>query len=178
MSYDQFKKEPDTDSLVRLTALAEELENRKNKVAQLDDELKRELEQVKRLEEREIPELMDLIGIAQFRTADGTELKIEEKLRASIPKDRTGEAVEWLEKNGHSGIVKCQIFAMFDKGAADDAELLAKELAQRGFTAGQKYEVHPQTLAKLCRDFDKSGVDYPEDVFGVFRQRLAKFSRE
>lgn len=179
MSYEQFAKPaPDADSLAQLSALADELDAKKLELAEIQDQLSRATEAVKSLEERQIPELMDLIGIKSFVTTSGVRIDVDEKLSASIPKDRFSEAIEWLEDNGHSGIIKSQIFALFDRGEVEVANELIRELKDRGFSAGEKYDVHPQTLAKLFRDLDKSGVDFPEDVFGIYRRRVAKLTRK
>ena len=45
-------------------------------------------EELRDIAERQVPELMDQIGIGEFKTTTGLKIKIDETIRASIRRER------------------------------------------------------------------------------------------
>jgi hypothetical protein len=178
MSYEDFNTETPTDSLERLTNLAAELNDAEDQAMLIEEELKAAKERVRELSEREIPELMADVGMETFVTKEGLKISVREKIHASIPKTRIEEAVAWLERNGHGGMIKSEVTAAFGREDRDLAQELLERIRGEGMTAKETATVHPQTLMKLLNDLDAEDVEFPMDVFGAYRRRVAKVTRK
>ena len=123
-----------------------------------------------------VPDLMDKLGIAEHKTVDGKELKMSEVLRGSIPEANLPKALDWLDSNGHEKLIKRTITIDFGKGDEAWAKKFERDCAKRKkpLNLKRKRGVHPQTLQAFVRGQLEEGVDFPMDLFGVFRQRFAK----
>lgn len=160
--------------LSQLHELAEKQIAAEAEVARAEAELQKAKDVLKDLCEFKVPELMDSIGLEEFKTRTGVRIKVEEKIRASIPKARTLEAFAWLRENNHAALIKRFVKVEFGKGEDEKADELLKELAKLGFSGEQDASVHAQTLAAFVRERLKDGKELPLDLFGVYRQRVSK----
>ena len=159
--------------LSQLSLLAEQQAAAAAKVADLEAQLNAAREELKDIAERQVPELMDQIGVAEFRTASGLKIKIDETIRASIPKAKAPLAFAWLKANGHGGLIKRVVAVQFGKGEDEKAEELHKQL-ESAYPVEDSAAVHPSTLAAFVREKLRDGEELPLDLFGVHRQRVAK----
>lgn len=159
--------------LSQLSQLAELQAAAASKVAQLEAQLNSAREELKDIAERQVPELMDQVGVAEFKTASGLKIKIDETIRASIPKAKAPLAFAWLKANGHAGLIKRVVSVAFGKGEDEKAEALHHRL-QGDFEVDDVANVHPSTLAAFVREKLREGEELPLDLFGVHRQRIAK----
>lgn len=162
--------------LSQLQDLAEQQAEAEAEVARIEAQLNAAREKLKDLAERKVPELMDQIGIEEFRTRTGLKIKIDETIRASIPKARTAEAYAWLIANNHEALIKRSVVVEFGKGESDKASELASYLTKQGYAPDNEAKVHAQTLSAWVREKLKAGNEVPLDLFGVFRQRVSKIS--
>ena len=160
--------------LSQLTQLAEQQAAAQSKVADLEAQLNKALEELRDIAERQVPELMDQIGIGEFKTTTGLKIKIDETIRASISAMNAARAFAWLRENGHAALIKRTLKVDFGKGQDDDAEALAKELMEKGLDADDKTAVNPQTLAAFVREKLRDGQEIPLDLLGVHRIRISK----
>ncbi len=130
------------------------------------------------LVERQIPELMEQIGMEKFSTSGGLNITIREVVRASLGTGQAKEtAIDWLEENGHGAIVKLGVEVPFGRAQQDreQAQALVKTLHGSGLTqAAFMRKVEPSTLGALVRELLSEGRPIPEDRFNVHRQRIAK----
>src|SRR5690606_25635481 len=72
--------------LSQLQSLAEQQASAAARVAELEAQLNKAREEYRDLAERQVPELMDQIGMAESKTATGLKITVSETIRASIPK--------------------------------------------------------------------------------------------
>lgn len=158
----------------KLQVVAEKQMAAEKKVARLAKELEDAQKELKAVAEIELPELMDSIGIEEFKTSSGILIKVDEVIRASIPKPRAGEAFMWLRDHDHAALIKRKVIVEFGKGEDEKAAALTAELSRKGLEVEDKSDVHAQTLSAFVRDKLSKGEDIPLDLFGVFRQRVAK----
>ena len=159
--------------LSRLARLAEEQARAEAEVSRLEADLSRARDVVRDLAERQVPELMDAIGIADFKTSTGLKIEVSETIRASIPKALASRAFDWLRNHGSAALIKRKISVTFGKGEDEKADDLRVQLGER-FEFEDDSSVHPATLASFVREKLRSGEDVPLDLFGVHRQRVAK----
>lgn len=157
-----------TDLADKMTAAESEME----KYQALLDEAK---ENHRRITEKEIPEALDGLE-GDIKLPDGRVIQIAEKIRTHLSADSKPAALDWLDNNGHSALVKRRFIIEFGKGEDKWADKFANDLAKRKKPLNVKRErnVHPQTLTAFVKQSLEDGEDLPLKLFGVFRQRFAK----
>lgn len=159
--------------LSQLSQLAEKQAAAAARVADLEAQLNAAREELRDIAERQVPELMDQIGIDEFKTTTGLKIKIEETIRASIPKAKAHLAFAWLKEHGHAAMIKRVVSVSFGKGEDEKAEELRQRLAEE-FEVEDAASVHHSTLTAWVREKLREGEEVPLDLFGVHRQRVAK----
>ena len=176
--YDDFDALPPagSNSLGALGELVEKQKRLEVELADLEDKVAKKKEELRDVSEREIPELMDQFNISQFQTGDGMVVKVDEKIRASIPKARREQAYSWLENNGHGNLLKRQLICEFGREQEKQAQELEREIREREgqFNVKTEKQVHSQTLSSWVREKLQNGEEVPQDLLGVHRQRYAK----
>lgn len=171
---DYVQPQSEGGELTQLQKLAERQASAAARVAELEAHLNKAREELKDLAERQVPELMDQIGITDFKTATGLQINIVETIRASIPKARAPLAFLWLKENGHAALIKRVVKVAFGRGEDERAEALQKQLAGEEYQVEDDASVHPSTLAAFVREKLRDGEEIPLDLFGVHRQRESK----
>lgn len=164
------------DNLMKsLVGLADDLEAAEAEVERLQALMDEATENVRRLKEKDIPNLVDGLD-AELTLPDGRVIKVAEHIRASIGGERAGPALAWLAKNGHGSIIKRQFIVEFGKNQEEFAQKFEKELKDRPerLNVKRKNSVHPQTLLSWIKEQLASGKDIPKETFGIFRQRIAE----
>lgn len=151
-------------------ALAAEIET-------LEMAVKEKKKELQRVAEQDLPEAMDIIGMAEFTLVDGTKISIKKFYNASIPADRKDEAFTWLDENGHSGIIKTEVSVAFGRGDLEIARAFvefASEFSQAPINPELGQEVHWSTLRSFVREQIEGGSDFPREMFGVYIGRKAE----
>ena len=175
--YEAFNEAPASADLAGLSRLAEELANAEAQAASVTERLEAIKMRITDLSERQIPELMDSLGVAHFRTTSGFEISVRKTIRASIPVSRREEAMEWLDAHGHGGIVKRNITVGFNRDQEQDAATLESELGERFENVKTDRKVEPSTLRAFIAGQLEAGAEVPLDLFGAWEQRVARVSR-
>jgi hypothetical protein len=165
-------------TLNRISQLAtQQLElQRAVKVTELElDELKKKLE---RIEQHDLPEAMDEVGMSEFKLKDGTKITISSFYNASIPAERREEAYTWLDDHEHGGIIKTDVSLNFGRGELEIAKEFVTWLNEQRpeLSPELSQNVHWQTLRAFVREMVESGAALPLDLFGVFIGRKAKLT--
>lgn len=166
------------DALATLTGLAERQALLESEAADLEAQLTAKREELREVAERQVPELMDSLNLAEFRTASGLKIAVQETIRASIPAAQAPAAFAWLREHGHGALIKRALSVSFGKGEDDRAQALAAELEAKGFVPEDKTSVHPSTLAAFVREKLQAGAELPVELFGVHRQRASKIANK
>jgi len=158
-----------------LTDAADKHEALEAEIAELELLLETSKTALKELSTNTIPQIMDGM-MGEFRLDDGRVLEIGEKVRASIAGEKAGPAVEWLDDNGHSDIVKRQFIIQFNRNDEAWAKKFEADLRKRKkpLNVVRKHTVHPQTLEAFVREQLGEGVALPIDTFGIYRQKTSK----
>jgi len=161
--------------LNQLQQLAEAQAAVEAEMADLDARLTKAREKHRDLAERQVPELMDQIGMTEFKTTTGLKITVAEKIRAAIPKAKAPLAFHWLKENGHAAMIKRVVSVSFGKGEDEKAQDFCKTLSEE-YEYDDKASVHPSTLAAFVKEKLESGEEVPLDLFGVHRQRASKIT--
>lgn len=169
---------PSDEAFARLNEMVRALVNAKQEVLVAEEALKEAQARKRQIEEFDLPEFLEQLGVASFKTTDGVEIEVEEKLRASIG-NRKVEAYKWLLEHGHGAIIKRTVQVAFNTDQGKEAQDLLEELTERGGLAGvrQELKVEPATLIAWAKEQLEQGVDIPEETFGIFRQKFARIKR-
>lgn len=167
---------PSGDDLATLTKLADQLFEKENEVAEAETALKKLKQEQADLAERQIPETMDRVGMAEFTTRSGLQITVNKKVRASIPDAHEEEAFAWLDAHGHGGLIKSTVTLAFAKGQEKMAEKIRALLAKAAPMNPAKSErwVENPTLCSFIKGQLEDGKDIPMKLFGAFEQKIAK----
>lgn len=161
-----------SEKLKELTVLALAQYEAEQFVLQKEEELATAKKTMRVISETKIPELMDEVGFETFKTTDGLIISIKENLRAQISKANHSEAMAWLVDNGHAKLIKHKIALV--PSNTEEASNMFKMLDEAKFPYSDSASVHAGTLSKFVREKMEAGEDVPQDLFGIFRQRVSK----
>ena len=168
---------PKAEAFAKLDELVKQLTQAEADVAEAQAALKQAQERVRQLDEFDIPEHMDSLGLKEFTNRAGIKIEAVSTIRASIG-DRKAQAFAWLIKNKHGGLIKRNVVVAFNTTQAKDAQALLKELQERDAlnAAGVKGEmrVEAASLTAFVRKQLKAGKAVPHDIFGIFDHRSTK----
>lgn len=165
------------DGLTRLSQLADELADAEAKVATLSADLKAAQAEVQALQEKRIPELMDSLGMAEFKTKAGWKVTVTDKLSAKKLTEKHQAALQWLRDHGQGGMIKTLVGVPFVAGSESSADTLLEQLAGEGYIAAKSVEVHHSTLAAAVKSMLESGVDVPMELLGAYQRKVATITR-
>jgi hypothetical protein len=160
----------------KVAALAQEYLDAEALVAHLKAKMEEAEAKLKILRERRIPDLMEDLEIPALTLKDGTEVEIEEKMYCGISKDREDEAMNWLDGNGASKLIKREFNIIFDKADEKWANKFEGDMKKRKrpLNCRRKRSVHWATLRSYVAEQIEKGVDIPFETFGVYHQSEAK----
>lgn len=161
-------------SVARLAARSAQLAN---ELAVLEQAVKDKKKELQRIDEQDLPEAMDAIGMSEFTLTDGTKISVKTFYTANITAENKPEAFKWLDDNGHGGIIKTQVNVAFGRGDLEVAKafmdftrtfegsVIEPELDQSVFWS---------TLRKFVEEQITAGnEDLDRDLFGVYIGRKA-----
>lgn len=178
--YSDFKEAPAAlgdNVLAQLSGMATDQKQYEATIARLEVELKEAKESLRHISENQLPQLMEDIGLEEFKTIDGSiKISLNEVIRGSIPAKNETEAFKWLDANDNGNLIKRTFQIEFGKDEEKWADKFERDLKQRKkpLHCKRKKKVHPQTLQAFVRTQLAEGEPIPMDLFGVYRQRVAK----
>lgn len=159
------------DGLGRLSGLFARRTEVENRVEEAKAALKVAEEELRKIDEKDFPELFDEVGISSFKVGN-REISVQEKLYGSLPKSE--EAKEYLRNHGGEGLFKTTIEMAFGKGEGPKASELAHELELRGLEPSVGESVHASTLQAWVREQLGQGVVLDLDTLGLYNRRFIK----
>lgn len=166
-----------TDGEVRRIAeLANKQLDLERGVAELEDQLKAKKEQLRVVQEHDLPDALAEAGVSEIRLADGSRVKAEPFVTAHITKAKAEEAHMWLVDNGFGDIIKREVTAKFGK-SDDNWKIAVEALQARGIKIETKEAVHHSTLKAFAKEQMEQGTDLPVGLFGLysgFKSKIAK----
>lgn len=158
----------DQEGTTTVAALAREIRNTEERVAELEKELKKAKERLLKLTDQEMPSLMAEMGISSLTLDDGAVVKVAQTYGASILVENRPKAYEWLRENGYDDIIKNTVMCQFGRGEDDRAKGFAEFAAENGFAPEQKTEIHSQTLRAFVKERIEKGDAFPMELFGAY----------
>lgn len=176
--YEAFKggQGPAQSELAMLAQFAGQLNSAELEVAKLEEALAAAKGKVTDLAERQIPELMDTLGMKTFTTKNGFKVEVKRTIRASIPAASKDKAMKWLDDNGHSGLIKRSVLVAFDRTQEKEAAKLEQQLGKKFENVKTDLKVEPSTLRAWIAEQLEAGAEVPLELFGAWEQRIAKIT--
>lgn len=179
--YGEFKASEGDNIKTVLRGLADELVEAMSEIERIQEELAVAQNMVRDLTENRIPAVAEGLE-GKFDLGDGRTLTIKEEIRASVAGEKLEPAVEWLDAHNYGGIVKRNLTFEFGKDDHEKVqafkEAITPILKQQRLVLKEKRAIHPATLVAWVKERLSEGDQIPVDIFGIFRQRIAKVKEE
>jgi hypothetical protein len=117
---------------------------------------------VVRIEQVDLPELMQEMGLSSFKLQSGETVDLTQDVSCGISEAVRPSAHHWLIEHGFGGLIKAEVKVSFDRGDITAAQVFAAtnggELIDR---------VHPSTLKTFVKERMEAGDMPPEELFGI-----------
>ena len=156
------------DALKSVKSIATQMQTTQYKVAQLEEDLKREKENLRKLTDEDLPSKLQEIGIVNFELEDGSVVQVKENISAHIKEENRAAAYEWLRDNGLDDIIKNTVVCTFGREEDDKASDFFAFAKKEGFEPLQNSTIHPSTLKAFAKDRIAQSEEIPMDLFGVW----------
>jgi hypothetical protein len=175
---DDVPQGPSGEQLSVVIGLAQRQTQLEDYIELLERDLDQSKADLRRIQERELPDAMQLAGIENYTLNGGRKVEIVTSIVASPTNDQKPLMLEWLQNNNHADIVKHELKIGFGKGEDDIAKKLKSWLGMHlpKQKVDDKTFVHPQTLNGFVREMFREGYDIP-DTFNVTFLRKSVVSR-
>ena len=148
--------------LRRALKMAELLIQLRKNVTDLTTQLDKAKEDLRRVEQEDLPELMSELGLETFKLASGESIEVKRDVECGISEERRARAHAWLVDNGFGGLIKTQLVKDFARGEREEAQAAAEKIG------GDVVErVHPATLKSFIKEQLEAGKAVPFDLFAI-----------
>jgi len=169
------------ESLQSVAALLQEQLKLEELIESLEETIKMQKENLRKLSGETIPTKMAELGLTATEMLDGSKVKVVEDIYVSIPKDakRSTQCYQWLTDNGLGDIIKNQVGIAFGMGEKQQAEKLQDYIKETlGYIPEVKVSVHPSTLKATFRKWHEEGRSVPDNMFNLFIGQKTKITRK
>ena len=167
----------DGNSLKSVAALAKRIAAQEEEIVKVEEYLKEKKKELLKMTDEDLPSVLEEMGLSSFTLDDGSKVKIKPLYGASIPKQRTEEAHEWLRNNGYDDIIKNVVACSFGRGEDQQAASFKEAASRMGLAPEQNESVHSSTLRAWVRERVENGDEFPMDLFGAFVGQRAEIKR-
>jgi hypothetical protein len=106
---------------------------------------------------KDIPSVMQQMGISKATTTDGLSVKVNKEV--SVKEVNKVKLMEWAVSNGYEDHIKT--FLKFGKG--DFNQDIEAYLSEQGISYEKDVGIHPQTLKKIIKDRIDAEEELPSD---------------
>lgn len=177
--YSTERLEPTVDDLAGIAKLAREAIDAEKEMNDAIEKAELATKRYTKLVECDLPGLLDRCGLKKgLVTSDGISIDLKEGLSAAVPAPMREQAFDWMDKNGHSGLIKRSVQISFTVKEQDKAKALVSSLAEQGYdTVKIEKKVEPSTLSAWAREQKKKGDDIPTEFFTLRTVRRAEVTR-
>ena len=149
-------------------------------IESMEETVKINKENLRRLSGEIIPEKMAELGMTATEMYDGSKVQVVEDIYVSIPKDpeRSQACYDWLDDNGLGDIIKNQVGMSFGKGEGEKAKALESQIKEMGLIPEVKVSVHPSTLKATIKKWHEEGKSVPDNTFSLFIGQKTKITKK
>jgi hypothetical protein len=175
---DKWDSDVTNDELANVSSLAQKQINLTNEVSQIEDMLKAKKEELRLVQEQELPDALSEVGLTQIVLSSGEKISLSEFYSAHISKANQQQAYQWLIENGHEGIIKNEVSLKFNRGESQIVDETVLALKSRGLSPEVKQSIHPSTLKAFVKEQLTTGNDIPTEPFGIYIGTKANIKKE
>lgn len=161
----------------RLNEAVQKAQEMEELLASMELQLKEAKSDYQQLTQQLIPDLLDELGLGEYTTAEGLNVKCADFVMGSLPKENRDGAITWLEDNGYEDIVNHTVSVRFKKGEHEQATVAIEKLEAAGFQRSSivdNKDVHHSTLKAWAKEQLKEGEEIPLELLGLSVGRVAK----
>lgn len=162
--------------LQRVVQLAELLLKLRENVESLETQLEKAKGDMRRVEQVDLPALMQELGLETFKLKSGETIEVKPEVDCSITEEKRSAAHSWLVDKGFGGLIKTEVVVTFGRGEHDAAEDFAEEVTKQGKQPNLVERVHPSTLKSFVKEQMAAGNPVPFDLFGVHPYNKVKIT--
>lgn len=144
----------------------------KELIDEAEGEIAKMKESLRKLQEEEMPELFSEAGVAGIILPNGVTVQVDTSIHCGIPAERKEEAFEWLRGNNHGDLIKNEFTVKFGRKEDNYVGEFRATAEKLGLKYDNKQKVEPMTLKAFVKEQMRSGVQLPQDLFGVFIRRV------
>ena len=157
------------DLLQQVTELAEQQIEIENEIAKQTAKLKELNAKLLRISGVDLPTAMQSAGLVSLGMKDGSTIKIEHGIAASITEATHERAIRWLIDNNFGDLIKRSVQINFSRGEDERQAKLLELLEREGYDEFAVAEnVHPQTLKAFVREQTEKGTNIPPEAFNLY----------
>jgi hypothetical protein len=159
--------------LTQVRDKAKELRDAYIDKAEAEDRVKLIQSQINAIEQKELIELFNRVGIASVTVeAEGNHPAFVAERKtiygAKIPDEHRQEALAWFENSGHGDLVKAEVTVTFGMQEHDKRLSLLELLASNGYECYSDETIHAQTLKAFVKRELIAGRIIPLDLLGAY----------
>lgn len=161
------RNKPNNEAFSELISLASQQEALTVSIENAKASLKEREAELETIATGKIPQLMKDCNISNLSLTSGKSISIKRSYFAKIPKDKTREAMAWLDANGYSGAVK-RVIAANTPQDENKAKELREFLFDNEIDFNINENINAQTLKKIVKETMEEGKEIPLEAFGVY----------
>lgn len=154
-------------TLSEITTAVQRLLETRRRIEDAEQQLKELKKEEQILSEETVPCMLEELGLKEISLSTGQKITVSADVYASIPKDRYGDAVRWLDEHGFGDIVKTKVILTYNRDQRLQAKAVSDNLSEKGFPVSLDESVHPSTLKAFLKEQLRKGTDIPLELFGA-----------
>ena len=161
---------PSDAQMSELSVLVKELVDVRDRIERGEEFLKKLKAEEMRLSNEAVPSKMDEIGFTEVKLPTGQRVSYKPFYSGKIRPEREPEAFNWLEENGHGGIIKGEVIVPWRRAEREIIDQLIEFIKEQyGIEPNIKLGVHHSTLRAFFREvIEDEGETLPPDLFDLF----------
>lgn len=177
-NYEEDQSIKDT-SIGTLTRIGHQLLKAMDEEDEAEAEYKRKKEARRELQEKILPEAMELADCESFELGSGFKITLKEKFNVSFsPKEdpvRYRQGLDWLLAQGQEGLIKREVQVPLGRDAGDKVEHIFTLLREAGYTQMKDEQwVESSTLRSFISEMLEGGRNVPVDIFKLHTRKEAE----
>ena len=184
---------PASNELGAIADMAQQMYDLQTEIIQAEESLKRKKQDLTKLAEQSLPDLMQELNIKDFTLNNGAKIKVEDIVSASIPRAgsierakgtdrielqvRQDQCFDWLRANNGGDLIKNNVEVQFGRAEDNECDNFTMELRDRSIFYKRSTGVHPAQLTAYIKEMLSEGKSIPHDLFKIYTGRRAKIRR-
>tara|TARA_R110002124_G_scaffold219575_1_gene385453 strand:- start:28 stop:627 length:600 start_codon:yes stop_codon:yes gene_type:complete len=134
------------DSINSISKLAERIIESQNRISKIEEALKTDKVELRKLTDEELPAAMAEVNMKKFETDSGYSVAIKKIYVTNIKVEDRPEAFAWLRDNGHGDLIKNIVSINFGKGEDEVASRFKALAEEENIPVETDTKIHPMTL--------------------------------